>query len=276
MRAAEFINLVVFLFLAGLALLRPLPAFQRTRAIAIGAAGIALTLAARYAGRFLPPLATSVMRDWLPSPLLLMVYWQAGQFFVLPREGLQSHLLQLDRKLVIPLLPWLARRRLGNWIATYLELAYLSCYALVPMGLGALYILHKGANADRFWAAVLPPTYFCYVIFPFIQTLPPRILESPREDVWRDSKVRSLNLWILHHGSIHANTFPSAHVAASMATALALFHVAPLIALLFLWIAVSIACGAVTGRYHYAADVLLGAALAAGVFVIERLCLAQN
>ncbi len=276
MRAAESINLGVFLFFTVLAVYRPLAASRRARAIAIGAAGVGLILAVHYASRLLPPLVVSVIRDWLPSPLLLMVYWLAGQFFVRPSEGLQSRLLHLDRKLAGPLFPWLARRRSGNWIVAYLELAYLSCYALVPMGLGTLYILHRGACADRFWATVLPPTYICYVMFPFLQTLPPRILEAARDDTSRGNKVRALNLWILHHGSIHANTFPSAHVAASVATALALFHVAPSIAFLFLWIAISIACGAVIGRYHYALDVLLGAGLAIAVFVLEWLVMAPS
>ena len=105
---------------------------------------------------------------------------------------------------------------------------------------------------------------------PFLQTLPPRILEHPHEHLRQRNTIRSLNLWILRHASIHANTFPSAHVAASTATALAMLPVAPGIALLFLCIALSIGCGAVIGRYHYAADVLLGGALAAVFFAFER------
>ncbi len=276
MRAAETINLGVFFFLIGLAALRPLPASRRARAIGIGVAGAGAIWAAQYAGRLFPPLAASVIRDWLPSPLLLMIYWQAGQFFVRPREDLQSRLLQLDRRLLVPVLHWLARGRAGAWFVTYLEFAYLFCYLLVPSGLGALYVLHRGAYADRFWAVVLPPTYFCYIMVPFIQTLPPRMLEAPRNDTLRGGKVRSLNLLILKHGSIHANTLPSAHVAASVAAALALFHVAPGIAVLFLCIAISIGCGAAIGRYHYSADVLLGGALAVGSFVLESLLIAER
>ncbi len=274
MRVAESINLGFFLFLIGLAVVRPLPAVRRARAIAIGVAGASFTCAAQYSGLLLSPLAVSVIRDWLPSPLLLMIYWQAGQFFVQPNEGFQSRLLQLDRKLVAPALLWLARGRAGAWIVTYLEFAYLFCYLLVPSGLGALYVSHLGAYADRFWAAVLPPTCFSFVMVPFVQTLPPRMLEAPGKDSLRSGKVRSLNLWILQHGSIHANTFPSAHVAASVATALALFDVVPAIACLFLWVAISIACGAVAGRYHYVADVVCGGMLAAGAFVLQRLLIA--
>jgi hypothetical protein len=263
MRAAEYINGAFFLFLIGLALLRSLPAPRRAKVFAIGAVGIGLICAGYYAGRLLPGLAASVLRDWLPAILLLMVYWQAGQFFLVPGEELQRRLLRLDQKLLGPLLSRLGRGRAGRWVVTYLELAYLLCYVLVPMGLGALYILHMRAYADRFWTVVLPPTCFCYVMVPFLPTLPPRMLEDPREGPWRSNRVRSLNLWILRYGSIHANTLPSAHVASSVASALALFQFSPGTAFLFLWVALSIACGAAVGRYHYAADVILGVVLAA-------------
>jgi membrane-associated phospholipid phosphatase len=91
---------------------------------------------------------------------------------------------------------------------------------------------------------------------------------------WTDGlpsgRVRAFNLWILQRGSIQANTLPSAHVAITGACALSLLRLGPQPAgLIFLWIAVSIALGAVSGRYHYALDAILGflvagAALLAG------------
>jgi membrane-associated phospholipid phosphatase len=80
--------------------------------------------------------------------------------------------------------------------------------------------------------------------------------------------VRKFNLWILRHASIHANTFPSAHVASSTACALALLTLAPAwVGLIFLWITVSIAIGTVTGRYHYTADAILGSMVASVAFL---------
>jgi membrane-associated phospholipid phosphatase len=269
MRAAELVNVVAFTFLTGLACLRPLPLYRRARAVAMGGLGLSLIWVAQSLGRFLPPLAVSVIRDWLPSPLLLMVYWQAGQFFLHPDGEFQSRLLRLDTKLVDPVLRWLAGGRARGWVASYLEIAYLLCYPLVPFALGALYLLHKGRYADQFWAAVLPPTDLCYLMVPFIQTLPPRMLAAG--PAARGGRVRTLNLGILRHVSIQANTFPSAHVAASLAAALVLFAASPWVAWLFLMVAISIACGAVIGRYHYAADAILGAALAIAVFLALRL-----
>ena len=83
------------------------------------------------------------------------------------------------------------------------------------------------------------------------------------------SPVRALNFWVLRHASIQANTFPSTHVASSTACALVLLHVAPAVGLGFAALALLIALGAVAGRYHFAADAVLGALLALAVFVIE-------
>ena len=45
----------------------------------------------------------------------------------------------------------------------------------------------------------------------------------------------------------------------------------PAAATAFLWVALSIALGAVLGRYHYAADAILGAAAAVAVFAAESI-----
>jgi membrane-associated phospholipid phosphatase len=78
-----------------------------------------------------------------------------------------------------------------------------------------------------------------------------------------------LNLWLLPHASITFATFPSAHVASTMAAALALLCVLPVTGILFLLLSLSIAIGAVVGRYHYAVDVLLGAFTAIAFFVAQ-------
>jgi membrane-associated phospholipid phosphatase len=82
-------------------------------------------------------------------------------------------------------------------------------------------------------------------------------------------KARVFNRWILKHGSIHAISFPSAHVASSFAVGLVLARFSPLWGAIFLVLAVWISLGAVIGRYHYALDVLLGAATAMIVFLVS-------
>lgn len=267
MRTAEWINLLAFSFLVILAWRRPLPERRKGKAIAIGAAALAATvLASTVVPRMLPDVPSSVIRDWLPYPLLLLFYWQAGQFFTRVDLRVQRRLFSIDQQFVLPVLEWLRNCRCGRWTLAYLEAAYLFCYPLLPMGLAALYAIRRGSQSDHFWTVVLGATDFCYGLLPFIQTEPPRRVRKTAPVPL--GRVRRFNLWILHYASIHANTFPSAHVASSMACALVLLHLSAPVGLAFLALGISIALGAVAGRYHYAADVILGALVA---FVAETI-----
>jgi hypothetical protein len=277
LRTAEWINILAFSGFIILAWIRGVNPARRSTITAVGAVGLAITLFASVAiPRWIAPLAASVSRDWIPYVLLLLFYWQAGQFVTRWDVAFESRLLGLDQRLATPPLEWCARRRAGAWILTYLEIAYLFCYVSMPLGIVALYLLRLGREAGYFWTVVLIATYASYGTLPFIQTRPPRALGEKWTATLPCGKVRQFNLWILRHASIHANTFPSAHVASTTACALVLLRVAPLwVGLIFLWVAISIALGAVAGRYHYAADVILGALVATAAFVgyavVERM-----
>lgn len=268
MRIAEWIDVLFFSYLTALAWIRPVAAQSRAIITGIGCMAIGLVIAAQFAHKIIAPFPLSVVRDWLPAPLLLLAYWQAGQFFIRPMEELQSRLLRFDQRLLEPLLQGITTRRIGVWISVYLESAYLFCYPMVLSGLPLLYLMHMREYVDTLWATILPPTYLCYAALPFLQTLPPRMIEVDCEAKVRAGKIRALNLWILRHASIQVNTFPSAHVAASISIALVLLRLTPVPGLVFLWISLSVAAGAVMGRYHYAIDALLGAALAVAAFLL--------
>src|SRR5262249_34028923 len=127
---------------------------------------------------------------------------------------------------------------------------------------------HMRRYANEYWLVILPATYSCYVLTAFLPTRPPRELET--ESVSRrPRKIRALNLWVVRHISIHLNTFPSAHVTATLGRSLALMRHAPVIGVTFLLASIGIIFGAVTGRYHYAADVIVAAAVAVTVFALD-------
>jgi hypothetical protein len=268
MRTAEWINLVFFSFFVIVSWLRPLTSRRRIAIAGIGATGVMLITAAQFAHQFLSPFAVSVARDWLPAALMPMVYWQAGRFSSRVNESFQTRLQWLDEKLLRGWMPSLAAKPFCRWIAASLELAYLSCYVLVPMGLGVLYFAHLRRHSSEYWSVVLPATYPCYAFTAFVQTLPPRLLETDSVRPIAGS-IRTFNLWIVNRVSIHLNTFPSAHVTATLGGSLVLLHFVPTVGLAFLLVSIGIALGAVLGRYHYAADVLLGAALAGAVYTLE-------
>jgi hypothetical protein len=270
MRTTEWVNLVLFsLFIVG-SWLRPLARRQRAGIRAIGVIGITLIIAVQYTDVLLSRFTVSVIRDWLTAALMPMMYWQAGRFAGKPNENFQKLLHRLDRETLGGLLRRLAVWRSYRWISAILELAYLSCYELVPLGLGVLYLLHLRRYANEYWLVVLSATYPCYVLTAFLPTRPPRDLEMESVPP-RSRKIRTFNLWIMRHISIHLNTFPSAHVTATVGGSLVLLRHTPMVGFAFLLVSIGIILGAVTGRYHYAADVIVAAVLALSVFALDVL-----
>jgi len=186
-----------------------------------------------------------------------------------PDERIQNRLLAADAKLFAAF-PRLARSRGAFW-AAYLETAYLICYPMVPLGFGVLLLAHHSAATNFYWTVVVSASDLCFLCTIFVPAMPPRVLaEDPASRKVAGNEVRSLNLEVLNRGSIQAVTFPSAHVASTMAAALVLLRVSPAWGAVFLIAGVSIALGAFLGRYHYAWDVAAGALLAAGVFLASQ------
>ncbi|MBW8749644.1 MAG: phosphatase PAP2 family protein [Acidobacteria bacterium] len=242
----------------------PLAARRRLIITSLAAGAIFVITLGRLSVYIVAPVQVSILRDWLPAVLMLIPYWQTGQFFLGPNEKMQAWLMQSDRRL------WnLASHtglRLGRFAHLSMEWAYMLCYPLPLLGLATLYAAGLSREADSFWAFVLLPTYLCYAITPFVPAMPPRFLESEHGES-QATKSKIFNLWIQKHGSIHAISFPSAHVAASLAISLFLLHNVPAAGVFFLVISFWIAVAAVVERYHYAVDVLLGAVLALAMYL---------
>ena len=243
MRFYEWLTIVYFLFFMALAWLRALS--MRRRLLITAAAAIGVTA--------IVGLQPTSVRDWLPLVFIPLAYFQTGQFVLPLNRKFQSKLESFDRGLVFGLPPRLM---------FLFELAYLFCYPLVPAGLAALYLSGQDRFAAEFWNVVLPPAYLCYATFPFVQTLPPRAIEDRVPWQPERTRMRNVNLFVLRHVSIQANTFPSGHVAASVAVALVLMSHTLWVGLVFMAIAVCIAAGAFFGRYHYGIDVIIGAVMA--------------
>jgi membrane-associated phospholipid phosphatase len=264
MRASEWIQIAFAIGIGLLAWMRPLETGRRLRIALLAVIVPAAILMARFA---LHGFADSVVRDWLPAALLLIPYWQAGQFYTGPDERIQKWLSQTDEGVLRAF-----RRIVGSsenlgW-ARYFETAYLMCYPLVPIGVAALYLGHRRAAADFYWIVVVLASDICFAVTIFVPAMPPRLdPEQAAESRVAANEVRKLNLEVLNRGSIQAITFPSAHVASTTAVALVLAHFLPATGAIFLVVAVSIVIGAFLGRYHYFLDVALGAIEAAIVFL---------
>jgi membrane-associated phospholipid phosphatase len=273
MRVSEWIQIVLAFGIGLLAWTRPLEMRRRLRIALLAVIVSAAILIARFA---LHGFAGSVVRDWLPVAMVLVPYWQVGQFFTGPDARIEEWLAQADAKVfrTVKHVEWIIGSSEKRGLASYFETAYLMCYPLVPIGMAALYLGHHRAAADFYWIVVVIASDICFAATIFVPAMPPRLAagEATRFRI-ADNDVRNINLEVLNCGSIQAITFPSAHVASTTAVALVLTRFLPLTGAIFLVVAASIAVGAFIGRYHYFLDVTLGAIEAAIVFLVCLLVL---
>ena len=224
--------------------------------------------------------------DMFPVLLILVAYRESGLLLTPdPAHHLDYIFVQWDRDLLHnPFIQTLLQAG-TPWLQHYLEFAYLLCYPLVPLGMAAVYFAgprtaarslaaartHRANAMDDFWATVLMATLFCYAVYPFFPLTPPRALFSDVPGPQVDPLLRHWNFWLLDHYSVQACIFPSGHVAAATAVALAVRKHAPRLGIPFMFLAVSVACATVCGRYHYAADAVAGMVVGVAAYKFSEL-----
>jgi membrane-associated phospholipid phosphatase len=246
--------------LTALAWMRPLPAARRLQIAAIGlpTCGAILWLA-RNAG--------PVLRDWAPAAFILVGYYLSGRFFVRPSPIVERWLVEWDRRLIGD-----PATRFARWprpLLACLEIIYMGCFLVVPAGFAALAATGRGALADRYWTLVAGAEFGAFVPLSFVQTRPPWALErkaAPPRGV--GGTVQRIASRAVRTFTIHANTFPSGHVAGSLAVAFALLGPMPWVGAVFLLLAAGISVACIVGRYHYVIDALAGGALALIIWAI--------
>jgi membrane-associated phospholipid phosphatase len=222
-------------------------------------------------------------RDLFPGVIILVAYRESG---LLLRPDAAHHLdclfIQWERVLLQNEFIQAVLRTGAPGLQHYLEFVYLLCYPLVPLGLAAIYFATRRSSSggvtgppgrrpiDDFWGAVLLATLFCYAVYPFFPLVPPRVLFHDVPGPHIEPLLRKWNLWLLDHYSVQACIFPSGHVAAMTAVALAVRKHAPRLGALFLFLALSVAVATVYGRYHYAADAVAGALVGVAAYKVSE------
>ena len=264
-RASEWIVCGYFAYLVVLARVLPLPAARRNRVLAVAVACVGLVLVLSQLRLQLP---MRIARDWAPCIYLLQGYWMSGLFFRRPMPAVEARLLRLDRRLLGALRLDAVVGRTPAPILELLELAYLCAYPIVPIALGLLYGAGLRGNADQYWTPVLLAAFACYGLLPWIQTRPPLAVEPPGAMDRRGPALRRVNRAVLDNASIQVNTLPSGHAATAVAAAVATGQLLPDLLFPLAAAAGAVAVSTVVGRYHYAADTLLGVAVGAGAWWI--------
>jgi membrane-associated phospholipid phosphatase len=220
-------------------------------------------------------------RDLFPALALLVAYRESGLLLV-PDAARRLDLVFIawDRTLLHNQFVQAVLQAGSPWLQHYLEFAYLLCYPLVPLGAAVIGFSSwsKGATAktrprpmDDFWTPVLLATLFCYAVYPFFPLTPPRVLFADVPGPQVEPLLRQVNFWLLDRYSVQACIFPSGHVAAATAVALAVRKQAPRLGALFMFLAASVAVATVYGRYHYAADAVAGALVGIAAYKVTDL-----
>jgi membrane-associated phospholipid phosphatase len=200
--------------------------------------------------------------EWAPLLYILVGYYLTGRLFVGPSERLEHWLLSWDRRWFGD--PTTRFSRWPAWLVAYLDVVYTFCFLLLPAGLLVLKAGGRSDLANHYWTMVLAADLGAFAPLSVFQTRPPWMLE--RATALAAPSVHNLASYMVRHATIRVNTFPSGHVAVSLAIALAVAGAMPVAGAVLLVLAVSISVACVVGRYHYAVDVLTGALLAVLVF----------
>jgi hypothetical protein len=202
------------------------------------------------------------LRTWIPHVYLVAAYWLPALLAPVHTHPtrFECWLRQTDERLSP------GGQVLPKAMVHAVELAYLFCYPLVPASLMVIATLGTPADVTRFWLAVLAAGFACYASLPWLVSRPPRLAAG--DDTSVPEGVAAINSHVLGRVSHKLNTFPSGHVAVSLAAAACVVPVSGLAGALIGAIAIAVAVGAVTGRYHYTVDVLLGGVVSAAAIAI--------
>ena len=241
-----------FVALALAALATRVPLRRRAQVSVLSAAIAVAVLVASHTG--------ADLRAWLGHAYLVAGYWIPA--LLVPSHRHAGH---FER--------WLRRAddrmerfaiELPRWVVGILELSYLLCLVLVPVAFVLVWRYGTFADVNRFWTVVLLSGFACYGSLPWLVSRPPRLRAQKTEP----AGVRRLNDVVLARVSHGFNTFPSGHVAVSLAAAIQVLALLKPAGSMLLLIACAIAAGAVAGRYHYSLDVMFGAVLGIAVSLL--------
>ena len=205
--------------------------------------------------------------DWLPAVFFVTAFEQVSFLSLSIRGDWQNrYLIDIESKMFggSPM-EWM-HSHASNWIIEFLEFGYFAFYPLYPV-IGGLFWLWRARpvfrGAFRELTDALSIGYaICfslYLLFP---------IQSPANRVGVQ-QIGSAHGGIFQHlvraiqtnAGVHGNAFPSAHIMLAFVVLMFAYRYLPQVAPFLLFPILLMCVGAVYDGYHYASDVLAGAAI---------------
>jgi membrane-associated phospholipid phosphatase len=211
----------------------------------------------------------AVIGDWLPLIALPALYVALPSTFVGPSGRLFDATVQRWDLALFGMQPahMLAGNLPSRSLSELLHLAYLLYYVIIYLPPLLLYfgVARRGFHETMFALTVgIVVAFVAFSVFPvegprFEWSAPPGISSGP---------IRSFTLMLLERGSARGTAFPSSHLAIALVQTLSVWRWRRRLGVALAIASVLLAVGAVYGGFHYASDMLAGAAIGMGAWAV--------
>jgi membrane-associated phospholipid phosphatase len=212
--------------------------------------------------------------DWLPAVFFISAFEEVSFLSLALRGAWQNPTLIAWESALFAVPPgeWL-RRYSSLWFSELLEFGYLSFYPLYPVVGGVLWAWRKRprfVGGFRKMTDALSVGYvICYATYLLFPTLSPSHnvgIETATATSSRSGGPFHFFVRLIQgNAGVHGNAFPSAHIMLAVVVLVFVWRYLPRAAPWILICVLLMCAGAVYDGYHYALDVILGAAM--GLFV---------
>lgn len=207
---------------------------------------------------------TTWLEEWLPLLAIPFLYEELPALIAATGGSYHDALVQRWETSLFGTSPVITLSRRFGWTALseLVHAGYLSFYAVIYLPPLALYF-RGDRRAFRATVSALLVTYaLCFAVFIVFPVQGPRYVWPAPPGV-PDGPIRRATLGILGAGSSRGAAFPSSHMAVAVAQAMMATAFTRRRSVVLWTAAALIGFGAVYGGFHYAVDILAGAALGA-------------
>lgn len=205
--------------------------------------------------------------DWLPLVFFTSAFEEVSFLSLALRSGFQDAYIIRFEWWLFRISPneWV-HSRARDWLVEFLQLGYFAFFPLYPTVGGCFWAWRRRSRfrgAFRRLTDTLSIGYvICYSTYLLFPTQSPANLAGVQEIGSAHPGVfQRLVRLIQDRAGVHGNAFPSAHIMLAFVVLMFAYRYLPRVAPWLLMIVVLMCVGAVYDGYHYASDVVAGAAI---------------
>jgi len=205
--------------------------------------------------------------DWLPLLFFTTAFEETSFLSLTVRGGWQNGYILAFEAWLFPASPmeWM-HARIRDWLVEFLDFGYFAFYPLYPVVGGMLWAWRERPafrGAFRGLTDTLSIGYvLCYTTYLLFPTQSPANRAGVQQVGSTHAGVfQHLVRAIQNHAGVHGNAFPSAHIMLAFVVLWFAYRFLPRLAPWLLFPVLLMCVGAVYDGYHYASDVIAGAAI---------------